>query len=207
MSFELGVWREAAPISREAALAKFRARDFPEDGAAAFWHALRELVDEELLKDSSHAPDHVIVRCPVECMDEISGVVLGLARAHGLVCYDPRRHLVSNLEPLGAFPELRLHTGDGLVLEQPDLGLINDVLTQISAENPFVALVVPNTHFLQTSEEKPGEYTLEFRDVIKSEMIATTIPDRAALQAAFHSYAQADLSFLTHHSWHPIILG
>lgn len=209
MSFELGVWREASPIGREPALIRYRDRDFGQASpeVAAFWDELCGLVEKGVIDGSEHAPDHVIVRAPLEYMDQISEVVYGLARANRLVCYDPQRHLVSNLTPLGVYPDLLLHTGDGLMLEQPDLGLVDDVLGRLSTENPFVALVVPGRHFLQTSEESEGEYTLEYRDSVQRRMAAATTPDLAELRHAFQSYALGDSSFLNRFHWEPVELG
>jgi hypothetical protein len=209
MSFELGVWREASPIGRELALIRYRECDFGEASleVAAFWDELRGVVEEWVIEGSEYAPDHVIVRTSIEYMDQISEVVFRLARENRLVCYDPQRHLVSNLTPLGVYPDLRLHTGDGLMLEQPDLGLVDDVLSRLSAENPFVALAVPGRHFLQASEGASGDYTLEYRDSVQRRMAAAVTPDLAELRRAFQSYALGDASFLNRFHWEPVELG
>ncbi|MFI6737927.1 hypothetical protein ACIBI9_33820 [Nonomuraea sp. NPDC050451] len=189
MSVELMVWDEPVPISRDQARATYLAvkRDSPVTGEAPD-------VAKELPGEVTIYPGHVLVTMDLDTMDETSGQVFTIARAHGLVCYDPQRDLVHNVAPLGVYEGMQLHTGDGMVVHDPDLGLIHDVLATLSAQNPFVALVNFGQHFLQVS---PG-YELEYKE---GTLIRTMVPELAEVQAAFHEYATGERSFLARHEW------
>ncbi|MET7337550.1 hypothetical protein [Nonomuraea sp. NPDC005650] len=189
MSVELMVWDEPVPISRDQARTTYLAvkRTFPVTGGAPD-------VAKELPGEVTLYPGHVLVTMDLDTMDEMSAQVLTIARAHGLVCYDPQRDLVHNVAPLGVYEGMQLHTGDGMIVHDPDLGLIHDVLATLSAQNPFVALVNFGRHFLQVS---PG-YELEYKE---GTLIRTMVPELAEVQAAFNEYATGDRSFLSRHEW------
>ncbi len=181
----LAVWHEPGPITREAARERFR--HGPPKADEAFTKALAELFPGERIEDIT--PEHV---------DEVSNAVFALAKQYGLVCYDPQRGLVHNLEPLGVYAGIQLHTGDGMILTDPDLRLIADVLGTISPQNPFVALVSFGNHFMQVS---PG-YELEFKE--GGRIRAAIVPELAEVRRAFLEYATGDRSFLQRHTWQPI---
>ncbi|MER6002296.1 hypothetical protein ABT120_27250 [Nonomuraea angiospora] len=189
MSVELMVWDEPVPISRDQARATYLAvkRDSPGTGEAPD-------VAKEMPGEVTIYPGHVLVTMDLDTMDEMSAQVFTIARAHGLVCYDPQRDLVHNVAPLGVYEGMQLHTGDGMLVHDPDLGLIHDVLATLTAQNPFVALVNFGRHFLQVS---PG-YELEYKE---GTLIRTMVPELAEVQAAFNEYATGDRSFLTRHEW------
>jgi hypothetical protein len=183
MSFVLAVWRESEPIGRAVARERYS-------------HA-----DGSLLKE--RFPDEDVsgglIRVEADRMDEVSNAVFAFARDEGLVCYDPQRDLVHNREPLGAYSGIQLHTGDGMVVTDPDLGLVHDVLGTMSGQNPFVALVVYGRHFMQVSPGSAGGYELEFKEggVIQ----ATRLDDLTEVRACFLAYAMGDRSFLGEHQW------
>ncbi|MEV0234248.1 hypothetical protein [Nonomuraea sp. NPDC050786] len=189
MSVELMVWDEPVPISRDQARATYLAvkRTPPVDGEVPD-------VAKELPGEVTLYPGHVLVSMDLDTMDETSAQVLTVARAHGLVCYDPQRDLVHNVAPLGVYEGMQLHTGDGMIVHDPDLGLVHDVLATLSAQNPFVALVNFGRHFLQVS---PG-YELEYKE---GTLIRTMVPELEEVQAAFNEYATGDRSFLSRHEW------
>jgi hypothetical protein len=189
MSVELMVWDEPVPISRDQARATYLAvkRSDPDDGDVPD-------VAKELPGDITLYPGHVLVTMDLDTMDETSAQVFTIARAHGLVCYDPQRDLVHNVAPLGVYDGMQLHTGDGMVVHDPDLGLVHDVLATLSPQNPFVALVSFGRHLLQVS---PG-YELEYKE---GTLIRTMVPELEEAQAAFNEYATGDRSFLSRHEW------
>ncbi|MFB9204187.1 hypothetical protein ACFFV7_23540 [Nonomuraea spiralis] len=189
MSVELMVWDEPVPISRDQARATYLAvkRGDPVEGDVPD-------VAKELPGEVTLYPGHVLVTMDLDTMDESSAQVFTAARAHGLVCYDPQRDLVHNVAPLGVYQGMQLHTGDGMVVHDPDLGLIRDVLATLSPQNPFVALVSFGHHFIQVS---PG-YELEYKE---GTMVRAVVPDLAEVQQAFHEYATGERGFLTRHSW------
>ncbi|WP_246090521.1 hypothetical protein [Nonomuraea deserti] len=189
MSVELMVWDEPAPIDRDQARATYLEVKRGEPGGGDV-----PAVAKELPGRITPYPGHVLVTMDLDTMDELSAKVLTIARAHGLVCYDPQRDLVHNVAPLGVYEGMQLHTGDGMVVHDPDLALVHDVLATLSPQNPFAALVNFGRHFLQVS---PG-YELEYKE---GTLASTTVPDLAQVRQAFHEYATGDRSFLTRHEW------
>lgn len=186
------VWDEPAPITRDQARAAYLAvrKSRPVEGPVPE-------VAKELPGLVTVFPAHVLVTMDLESMDEMSGQVFAVARAHGLVCYDPQRDLVHNVAPLGLYQGMQLHTGDGMVVHDPDLGLVHDVLATLSVQNPFAALVVFGHHFLQVSPEGAG-YEVEYKEGV---MVRALMADLGDVRQAFHEYATGDRSFLSRHEW------
>ncbi|WP_170991055.1 hypothetical protein [Herbidospora galbida] len=184
MTFELALWYEPEPISKEDARDRYRKAELPPEISAALAAAL-----------PGATVDGALVSAPDEATDEVGNAAFAFAREHGLVCYDARRHLIHNREPLGAYRDVQLHTGDGVVAHDPDLNLVNDVLETLSAENPFMALVVYGSHFIQVS---PG-YEVDFKEdgVIRS----TSTTDREQVRRMVLLYLVGDRSFLDAHEW------
>lgn len=186
------VWDEPVPISRDQARATYLAvkRTEPGDGPAP--DVAKELPGEVTFYRGDR--EHVLVKMDLDTMDEVSAQVFTVAQAHGLVCYDPQRDLVHNVAPLGVYEGMQLHTGDGMIVSDPDLGLVHDVLGTLSPQNPFVALVNFGRHFLQVS---PG-FELEYKE---STLIQATVPELTEVRQVFNEYATGDRSFLTRHEW------
>ncbi|WP_241564737.1 hypothetical protein [Nonomuraea polychroma] len=189
MSVELMVWDEPVPISRDQARAAYLAVKRTEPVAGDVPGVAKELPGEVTVY-----PGHVLVTMDLDTMDETSAQVFTIARAHGLVCYDPQRDLVHNVAPLGVYEGMQLHTGDGMMLHDPDLGLVHDVLATLSPQNPFVALVNFGRHFLQVS---PG-YELEYKE---GTLVRTVVPELEEVRQAFQEYATGERGFLTRHAW------
>ncbi|GAA0977261.1 hypothetical protein GCM10009555_038150 [Acrocarpospora macrocephala] len=183
MSFVLAVWRESEPIGRAVARERYS-------------HAEGSMLKERFPDEDVSGG---LIRIAADRVDEVSNAVFAFARDEGLVCYDPQRDLVHNREPLGAYTGIQLHSGDGMVVTDPDLGLIHDVLGTMSVQNPFVALVVYGRHFMQVSPGSAGDYELEFKEggVIR----ATRLDDLTEVRACFLAYATGDRSFLGEHQW------
>ncbi len=199
MSFELAVWYEPEPITREHAEHVLRALRAGEPGAAEAHPGVAEFA--ALLPEARQAsPAHALVTVDLERSDEVSGEAFALARRCGLVCYDPQRRLVHNLAPLGAYPGMQLRTGDGMIVIDPDLGLVHDAVATMSPQNPFTALVVFGEHFIQSSPEISG-YELEYKDSLRDVMVRTHVPGLPEVQEAFGEYATAGRAFLERHDW------
>ncbi|MFG3436235.1 hypothetical protein ACGF0J_03230 [Nonomuraea sp. NPDC047897] len=192
VSVELMVWDEPTPITRDQARAVYLSvrKSRPMTGAVPE-------VAKELPGLVTVFPRHVLVSMDLESMDEISGQVFAVARAHGMVCYDPQRDLVHNVAPLGIYEGMQLHTGDGMIVHDPDLGLVHDVLGTLSAQNPFAALVVFGRHFLQVSP-LDGGYEVEYKE---GTMVRAVLADLADVRRACHEYATGDRAFLSRHAW------
>jgi hypothetical protein len=190
MSVELMVWDEPVPISRDKARAEYLAARRADPVAGDPPDVAKELPGEVTVLPGSH----VLVTMDLDTMDELSARVFTIARAHGLICYDPQRDLVHNVAPLGVYDGMQLHSGDGMIVHDPDLGLVRDVLGTLSPQNPFVTLVNFGRHFLQVS---PG-YELEYKE---GTLVRTMVPDLEEVRQAFHEYATGDRSFLARHEW------
>ncbi len=185
------VWDEAAPIGKDQARAVYLeakrgepTTDVPE-------------VAKELPGVVTAYPGHVLVTMTPDTMDEMSGQVFGVARAHGLVCYDPQRDLVHNVAPLGVYEGMQLHTGDGMVVHDPDLGLVRDVLGTMAPQNPFVALVNFGRHFIQVSPEKGG-FEVEYKE---GTLRRAEVGELEEIRRAFHEYAIGERGFLERLRW------
>lgn len=183
------VWDEPVPISRDQARATYLAVRRMEPVAGDGTDVAKELPGEVTL-----FPGHVLVTMDLDTMDEMSAQVYTIARAHGLVCYDPQRDLVHNVAPLGVYEGMQLHTGDGMIVHDPDLGLVHDVLGTLSPQNPFVTLVNFGRHFLQVS---PG-YELEYKE---GTLVRTMVAELEEVRQAFNEYATGDRSFLARYAW------
>lgn len=192
MSVELLVWRAAEHVTRDQARAVYLAvkKESPSAGQSP------DFV-QDLPGQITVVGEHVLVAMDLDTMDEMSGKVFEAATAHDLVCYDPQRDLVHNTAPLGIYPGMQLHTGDGMIVTDPDLGLVRDTLATLSPQNPFAALVNFGLHFIQVSPAEEG-YELEYKDGV---MTATIEPELAEVQRAFEEYATGERDFLTRLSW------
>lgn len=183
------VWDEPAPISRDQARAAYLEVKKTEPVTGQPPDIAKELPGLVTVYQ-----DQVLVAMDLDAMDEMSGQVFTLARAYGVACYDPQRDLVHNVAPLGVYEGMQLHTGDGLIVHDPDLGLVHDVLATLSPQNPFAALVNFGRHFIQVS---PG-YELEYKD---KELIRTEVAELEEVQRAFQEYATGERGFLGRHEW------
>ncbi|WP_336208427.1 hypothetical protein [Nonomuraea sp. LPB2021202275-12-8] len=189
MSVELLVWDEPEPISRDQARASYLEVKKTEPVTGELPGIAKELPGVV-----TAFRDHVLVTMDLDSMDEMSGQVFAVARAHGMACYDPQRDLVHNVAPLGVYEGMQLHTGDGMMVHDPDLGLVHDVLATLSPQNPFVALVNFGRHFIQVS---PG-YELEYKE---DELVRADVPELDEVQRAFQEYATGERGFLGRHEW------
>jgi hypothetical protein len=189
VSVELMVWDEPVPVSRDQARATYLEVRKGEPTPGETPEVAKELPGTVTVHGS-----HVLVTMDLESMDELSGQVFSVARAYGLVCYDPQRDLVHNVAPLGVYREMQLHTGDGLIVHDPDLGLVHDVLGTMSAQNPFVALVNFGRHFIQVS---PG-FELEYKE---GSMVRAEVAELEEVRRAFQEYATGERGFLSRHRW------
>ncbi|MFI6501129.1 hypothetical protein [Nonomuraea typhae] len=140
----------------------------------------------------------MLITMDLDTMDEMSSQVFTVARTHDLVCYDPQRDLVHNTTPRGAYEGMQLHTGDGMIVTDPDLGLVHDVLATLSPQNPFAALVTFGRHFMQVSPETGG-YELEYKE--GGVLHRTLVPALDEIQRSFEEYARDDRAFLTRLAW------
>lgn len=202
MRFELVVWHDTEPVSREQAARLRRECAGGADAAAhpqvaAFAAALAALFPDV---DIATRPGHAVVTMEPDVADAVSIEAFALARKHGLVCYDPVRDLVHNLGPVGVYPDMQLRTGDGLIIVDPDLGLVHDALATLSPQNPFLTLVNFGRHFLQVSPIAEG-FELEYKDSVAGRMLRTTVADLAELRRCFAQYAAGDHTFRARYVW------
>ncbi|MET8332136.1 hypothetical protein ABZV14_15170 [Streptosporangium canum] len=199
MSVELAVWHEPEPITKERAETVFQALRRGEPDAAAPHPGVAAFA-ARLAEAERVSPACAVVSVDPDRADEVSGEAFALARECGLVCYDPQRGLVHNLAPLGVYSGMQMHTGDGMIVVDPDLRLVTDALATMAPQNPFTALVVFGEHFIQTSPEITG-YELEYKDSVQDLMFRTHVSDLETVQDAFTEYATGGRAFLDGHDW------
>ncbi|MDL4777675.1 hypothetical protein [Actinomadura xylanilytica] len=204
MTFELVVWHEPAPITAERAGAVALDEIAPYPGVAEFAEEFGKLRPEVAVTEVGSR--YARVRMTADEADEVSAEVHTVARAHGLVCYDQARGLVHNLGPTGAYEGVQLHTGEGLIVVDPDLALVDDVLRRLSPANPFTTLVLFGRHFIQVSPE-PGGYELEYKDSVQGRLYQTHVTDLDDVKRAFREYLADDRSFLGRHHWDEPLTG
>ncbi|MFC9971336.1 hypothetical protein ACFVH6_10625 [Spirillospora sp. NPDC127200] len=198
MTFELLAWHTDAPITRAEAAAQKPGDLAPHPAVNEFLQEFGVLRPE--VEVTAPESRYARVRMTAEQVDEISTETYALARAHGLVCFDPDRGLVHNLGPTGVYEGLQLHTGDGLIVVDPDLPLVHDALERLAPANPFTTLVAFGRHFMQVSPEGGG-FELEYKDSVQGVIYSTRVADLAEVQRAFREYATGERGFLERHEW------
>ena len=93
MSFELAVWHEPKPITKEYAENVYQALRRGEPGAATAHPGVATFAG--LLPEAEQlSPAHALVTVDLERADEVAGEAFALATECELVCYDPQRGLV-----------------------------------------------------------------------------------------------------------------
>ncbi|MFC4912115.1 hypothetical protein [Actinomadura gamaensis] len=204
MTYELLLWRSDRPVTREQAERITATEPEPTPATGEFAAELRRLhPDVEVAETGGR---FVRVTMADDRADQVSTDVYAIAQGLGLIVWDPVRKLVHNIAPVGVYQGMQLHTGDGMVVIDPDLGLVRDVLATLDAANPFAALVVFGHHFVQVSPEDGG-YELEYKDGASGELYRTRVPDLAEVQRAFTEYANDDRGFLDRHTWTTVHSG
>ncbi|MFC0040497.1 hypothetical protein [Actinomadura rayongensis] len=194
MSSELTAWHASAPVTPGEAAATDLDGLAPHPAVTAFADDLKAEPGAEIEVDGGK---RARVQAGPEHEDAVANAAYRLARAHGLVLYDRGRGLVHNLGPRGVHEGMQLHTGDGLVITDPDLNLVNDALGRLGPANPFAALVVFGRHFVQASPEGDA-YELEHK---RDGVLYRTTADLDAVRRAFRAYATGDDAFRARHAW------
>lgn len=215
MTYELLIWRADGPVTREQAE---RVGDTRETGGVAgdpvpepapvigeFVVELRRLHSDVQVAETGGGR-FARVEMADDQADQVSTDVYAIAQGHRLIVWDPVRGLVHNVAPVGVYQGMQLHTGDGMVVIDPDLGLVRDVLTRLGPGNPFAALVVFGHHFVQVSPEDDG-YELEYKDGSQGQLYRTNVSDLAEVQRAFTEYANDDRGFRDRHTWQAVATG
>jgi hypothetical protein len=158
MSFDLGVWYEAEPITDEQAAKKYQDLcDLTADAGApahpqvaAFHRDLTELfpdldatTDAEAGERSpwtaglSTTPTSVIMTIAGSRAAEVAQTVRELADRHGLTCHDPQSGATSHPHHTG--PRLSLRSCDGSKWIEPPPARIEQSLRRLSIDNWFRA--------------------------------------------------------------------
>ncbi|POM25538.1 hypothetical protein BTM25_41860 [Actinomadura rubteroloni] len=194
MSSELTAWHASAPVTPGEAAAQ-NLDDLAEHFAVIAF--AKDLEAEPGAEVETPGGKYARVQAGPEHGDAVTNAAYRLARAHGLVLHDRGRGLVHNLGPRGVHEGMQFHTGDGLVITDPDLDLVHDALGRLGPANPFAALVVFGSHFVQVSPEG-GTYELEHKH---DGVLHRTTAGLDAVRRAFREYATGDDAFRARHAW------
>ncbi|WP_026414209.1 hypothetical protein [Actinomadura oligospora] len=205
MTYELLLWRSDRPLTREEAAKAGETGAEPTPAIGEFVVELRRLHSDVQVAETGRGR-FARVEMADDRADQVSTDVYAIAQGLGLIVWDPVRELVHNIAPVGVYQGMQLHTGDGMVVIDPDLGLVRDVLTRLGGENPFAALVVFGHHFIQVSPEDGG-YELEYKDGARGELHRARVLELAEVQLAFTEYANDDRGFLDRHTWANVSTG
>ncbi|MCP2343468.1 hypothetical protein [Actinomadura rupiterrae] len=203
MTYELLIWRSDRLLTREDAAQIQETEPEPTPAVAEFATELGRLHPDVGIAATDR---FARVTMADDRADQVSTDVYAIAQGQGLVVWDPVRELVHNLAPVGVYQGMQLHTGDGMIVIDPDLGLVRDVLARLDLANPFAALVVFGHHFIQVSPEDGG-YELEYKDGARGALYRTRIPFLVDVQRAFTEYANDDRGYLDRHTWETVSTG
>lgn len=185
MSFDLGFWWEKQEISPSEAARKYSAMcegsagfvdahpalaTFYEELVSAFPDLTEENMEVSPWAASLHCTDEcVIVSMSYPRQSEVSGFLLGLAKRHGILTYDPQS---DSVHFPGAEDGVALELASGSVYRNPGRDAVVEALQSLSSEDWYVILETAPGWFIQvgfgsTAQVSEGFYALEFREGIK----------------------------------------
>ena len=228
MSFDLGVWYEAEPITDQQAAKKYQDLcDLNADAGApahpqvaAFYRDLTEhfpdldaTTDTETAERSpwtaalSTTPTSVIMTIAGSRAAEVTQTVQELAERHGLTCHDPQSGATSHPHHTGR--RLSMRSCDGSKWIEPPPARIEQALRRLSIDNWFVLMERDDHLWIQAgygaqAGTRPGWYVLERYDGSAEDHCGTTVTDLNEVTRAFQQYAEDDESWTRRFTWNKI---
>ena len=211
MSFALGIWRPNG-LSQDEAEAFYRvlAERPPDDWTPS--DDLRAFVDEATTRfhDVADGPwstpprvgaDEVLLSIPWLVAGAVAPGVLDLAKARGLVCFDPQSAVL--YEPSALTP-LSLLLSDGKTIPSPTRRLIERHLRRLAPDRWFVIIEVDGGRYVQAGYGEnagtaPGRYALERRT--PDAQWQTELPDLESCVEAVFVYLDNDPSWPDRYAW------
>ncbi|MCD9875372.1 hypothetical protein [Streptomyces guryensis] len=213
MSFDLGFWWEAQPITPVEAARKYSAMIAGEVGIANEHPALDvffgELISRfpDLTEDNFEtspwaAPLYRTSECLIAPISyprqlEVSEFLLELANATGVTSYDPQS---GNVHFPVSGNSVTLEFADGTVINSPSRDDVTRALNGLSPEDWYLILETRPGWFIQvgfgTAAGIPAHsYVLEFRDGSEDEHFRTALAELPQIIDAFHKSLSGDNSW------------
>ncbi|WP_282204001.1 hypothetical protein [Kitasatospora fiedleri] len=213
MSFDLGFWWEAQPVSSAEAGQKYLAMVEGGTGIvhersalATFYNELtsqfpdlsEENMDTSPWASSLYRTDEcVIVSISYPRKLEMSSFLFGLASRCGITCYDPQESRVH-------FPEggnaASLELADGSIVDSPSRDDVARALNGLSLEDWYVIVELEPGWFIQVgfgvaAGVPEGFYALEVREGAKEKHFRAVVGELARVIDAFYRFIAGDSSW------------
>jgi hypothetical protein len=226
VSFDLYVWGSPCPVTAEQAgricqeVAAGNASSVSADGRVpgfaqellGRFPALESLADEGLEASPwSMSPEvsasHVVMTIRWSRAQEMAELVLGLAAARGLVCFDPQASVAHNPPGQVVAGGLRLEFCDGGVVDRPDPAALGTLLQALSSRNWYACLESGPGWFVQVGigpnagNVPAGKFALEYREGVPELHRRTLAASLADVVAAFEGFASGDPAWKDSFSW------
>jgi hypothetical protein len=230
VSFDLYVWHEPQPIGADEVNAKLRR--WSDGDASVFaahtsmsvfrdallrrFPALESLDDDELdtrgvWSVTPEPSDSILaISCVWSRAGEVHSAVQGLAREHGLVCYDPQRDVLVTNAP-GYVAEFVLTTERLGDYPDPDERRIEWAIAKLSDDNFFATLARADGWFVQvgygkTAGVRPGSYAMEYQEGSTDNQFASQTTDMGAATRFMLEFRAGVDTWKRRHSWHRLEL-
>lgn len=228
MSFDLGIWFEAGPITDEQAAEKYLDLG---DGAApehprvvAFHRDLVERFpdlddasgDEDVERSPwsaglSTTPTSVVMTIRWSRAAEVSEFVRRLAGQHELIYHDPQSGETVLPDSVPTGPRLTLSSCDGSRWTDPAPERIATAVRRLSADNWFVILEGEDGWWIQAgygeqAGGRSGWYVVEYREGSAERHFGATVSDIDQVIRGFQGYADGDELWRRRFVWKPVRL-
>ncbi|MDA2814410.1 hypothetical protein O4J56_27435 [Nocardiopsis sp. RSe5-2] len=141
---------------------------------------------------------------------KVAPFVVGLAEAHGLVCFDPQAMRVHNPPDIVAPDVPRLDFCDGGIVADPRPGELPELLGQVDHRNWFARLETRPGWFMQVGVGEragglpDGVFGLEYREGSADRHFRVLVPDTDAMVRAFQDYAEGHERWKDALDWQPL---
>lgn len=218
MSFDLYVWHEQDAITPTLAETKLRRWHddqpgiFRADPAVRAFHAAlmdRFPADSGVWSTVPGPSDQVLHLTVIwSRAGEVGAAVVGLAREHGLVCYEPQSHLL-NPNAAGHTAGFTLTSADGPDIPDPTAKRIGERIRHLGPDNHFVILERSDGWFVQVgygpaAGAEPGRYALEYREGAPDRHYRTETSDPGEGERLLTDFLDGDDTFKRRHVWRPL---
>lgn len=218
MSFDLYVWHEPEAITPTIAESKLRRWRDAEPGIFRAHPAVLQLhhdLIDRFPPDSgvwSVAPDpsDTVLALTVAWSraGEVGAAVVGLAREHGLVCYEPQSHLL-NPNAAGHIPGFTLTSAAGPEVPDPTDKRIEQRIRRLGPDNHFLILERSDGWFVQVgygpaAGTSPGRYALEYREGTPEKHYRAETTDLTEAASLLTDFLAGDETYKRRHVWHQL---
>jgi hypothetical protein len=218
MSFDLYVWHEPEPIT--PAIAENKVRRWQEGDSGVFRpHPAVPRMRAALLErfpprsdawSTDPAPADAILSLTVSWSraGEVGAAVVALARAHGLICYEPQSHLL-NPNAAGHIPGFALSSAIGPDVPDPTPERIDRLVRRLGPDNHFLILERADGWFVQVgygpaAGAPAGRYALEYREGSPEEHYRSETTDLTEAIALLTDFLAGATTFKRRHTWQPL---